>query len=138
MKTSIKLTVFFDGVFWCGLFENTYGEKYEVSKVVFGAEPKDSEIYQFILKNFYKVKFSDPLLIEEVKEKKINPKRQQRQIKKEVKNKEIGTKAQIAMKKQHESTKRTRRIFVKAKKEEEKKKKFELKQKKKKIKHRGH
>lgn len=141
MKTSIKLTVFFEGVFWVGVFEKADEEKYEVSKVVFGSEPKDYEVYEFILKNFYNLRFSNPLSInevEEVKERKINPKRLQREIKKETETKGIGTKAQLTMKLQYETSKMERKKVSKEDKEEEKNRKFELRQQKKLLKHRGH
>lgn len=141
MENSIKLTVFFEEAFWMGIFERVHGEKYEISKVVFGSEPKDYEVYEFILKNFYKLKFSNPISIEdfnEVKEKKINPKRLQREIKKETENRGIGTKAQQAMKLQHETYKIERKKLSKEQKEEEKKRQFNLRQQKKLMKHKGH
>lgn len=50
METEIsKLTVFFEKPFWVGVFERVEGEKLSVLKVTFGAEPKDYEIYAFIL-----------------------------------------------------------------------------------------
>lgn len=141
MKTNIKLTVFFEGVFWIGVFEKTDEEKYEVSKVVFGSEPKDYEVYEFILKSFYNLRFINSLSInevEEVKERKTNPKRLQREIKKETENKGIGTKAQLAMKLQYETSKTERKKVSREEKEEEKNRKFELRQQKKLMKHRGH
>ena len=62
----------------------------------------------------------------------------QRNIKKQLKNKEIGTKAQIAIKKQHEENKIERKKTNKEKREIEEMRKFELKKKKRKEKHRGH
>lgn len=141
MKTSIKLTVFFEGMFWVGVFERIQEEKYEVSRVVFGSEPKDYEVYEFMLKNFYNLKFTNAISldnIDEVKEKKINPKRLQREIKKETENKGIGTKAQLAMKLQYETIKVEKKIFSKEQKEEEKKRQFEIRQQKKLEKHKGH
>ncbi|WP_411681775.1 YjdF family protein [Clostridium thailandense] len=141
MKTSIKLTVFFEGMFWVGVFERIQEEKYEVSRVVFGSEPKDYEVYEFMMKNFYKLKFSNSILlgnIDEAKEKKINQKRLQRKIKKETENKGIGTKAQLAMKLQYERIKVEKKIFSKEQKEEEKKRQFEIRQQKKFEKHKGH
>ena len=38
---SEKLTVYFDDPFWVGVFEHTESGKLSVSKVTFGAEPKD-------------------------------------------------------------------------------------------------
>lgn len=140
MKVSIKLNVFFEGVFWVGVFEKTYEEKYEVSRVVFGAEPKDFEVYDFILREFYNLRFSNPISLEsaETNKKKINPKRYQREIKKEVENKGIGTKAQMAIKQQQEEGKLARKKSTKQEKEEAEQRKFELRQEKKSEKHRGH
>lgn len=138
MKTSIKLTVFFEGVFWVGVLERTYEEKYEVSRVVFGSEPKDYEIYDFMLKNFYKLRFSKSLSIGEVEDKKINPKRLQKEIKKETQSRGIGTKAQLAMKLQYEESKIIRNKVTKEEKEAQKERKFELKQEKKLKRHKGH
>lgn len=138
MEVSIKLTVFFEGVFWVGVFEKVSGEKYKVSKVMFGSEPKDCEVFDFVLKNFHNLKFSNSLLIDEVKDKKVNPKRLQRIIKKEAEKNGVGTKAQLAMKLQHETNKLERRKKSREKNEQEKDRQFELRQQKKKQKHKGH
>ncbi|GAA0734059.1 YjdF family protein [Clostridium oceanicum] len=138
MEVSSKITVLFEDPFWVGIFERSCNHKYEVSKVVFGSEPKDYEIYEFILNKFNSIKFSTPVSISYKKDKKINPKRLQRKIKKEVNNKGVGTKAQLAMKTQQESNKIIYKKISKEKKEEYKKRKFLLKQKKKREKHKGH
>jgi len=139
--TNIKLTVFFEEPFWVGVFQRSYSDTFYLSKVVFGAEPKDYEVYDFVLKNFDNLKFNKPLDINDVNkniDKKINSKRLQRKIKNETKNKGIGTKAQIAMKQQYEDLKLKIKKVSRAKKEDEKEKKFKLRQQKKLIKHRGH
>ena len=46
-----RLTVFFEEPFWIGVFERISEGKLSVCKVTFGAEPKDYEVYDFILKN---------------------------------------------------------------------------------------
>ena len=138
MEISIKLNVFFEGSFWVGIFEKAYDGKYEVSKVVFGSEPKDYEVFDFILKNFYNLRFSNPVWIEVVEKRRVNPKRYQREIKKEMENKGIGTKSQLAMQLQQEVNKTERKIASREEKEEEKQRKFELRQQKKNDKHRGH
>lgn len=139
MNTSIKLTVFFQGPFWVGVFEKTYGENYEISKVVFGSsEPKDYEIYDFVLRNFYTLRFSKSLFSHEIKEKRINPKKLQKEIKKETENRGIGTKAQLSMKLQYETLKLEKKKLSREEKDLEKERKFDLRQQKKLIKHRGH
>lgn len=52
-KVSGRLTVFFEEPFWIGVFERISERKLSVCKVTFGAEPKDCEIYDFVLKNYY-------------------------------------------------------------------------------------
>ncbi len=138
MEVSIKLNVVFKETFWIGIFEKVYGGEYEVSKVVFGAEPKDYEVYDFVLKNFYNLRFSNHLCIEIVEKRRVNPKRYQRKIKKELENRGIGTKAQLAMQLQHGDNKVARKVASRAEKEEEKQKKFNLRQQKKNEKRRGH
>lgn len=65
----------FENPFWIGLYERIDGDKYEVCKITFGAEPKDYEVYDFLLKNWHKLKFSPPVKTDKVEEHKINPKR---------------------------------------------------------------
>lgn len=140
MITTIKLTVFFSEPFWVGVFEVKSDDSYKICKVTFGTEPRDEEVYEFILKEFENLKFSNSTEILNNKSdvKKENPKRIQREIKKEVKNQGIGTKAQVALKKQYEENKLINKKNNKDIKNEMKERKFQLKQMKKKQKHRGH
>ena len=75
-----NLTILFDEPFWIGLYERTDGGRYEVCKITFGAEPKDCEVYEFLLKNWHKLKFSPPIRADATIERKVNPKRRQREI----------------------------------------------------------
>ena len=78
-KVSGKLTVFFEEPFWVGVFECISECKLSVCKVTFGAEPKDYEIYAFVLKNYYQLRFS-PAVATYVREASRNPKRIQREV----------------------------------------------------------
>ena len=91
-----KLTVFFDGLFWIGIYERIQDGKLEACKITFGAEPKDYEVYGFILKNWHKLRFSPPVDAGEKKEGKMNPKRMQRNVKKQLEAHGTGTKSQQA------------------------------------------
>ena len=135
-KVSGKLTVFFEEPFWVGVFERVSDGKLSVCKVTFGAEPKDYEIYDFILKNYYRLRFS-PAVATDVKEAGRNPKRVQREVRKQLQNTRIGTKLQQALKLQQEQLKTERRIVSREQREAEKQRQFELKQQKRKEKHRG-
>lgn len=135
---NIVLNVFYEDPFWVGVFEKTFEDNLEVAKVVFGKEPKDGEVYEFVLKKYNSIKFSSPIKDTNIKIKKVNPKKLQRKIKEQVQNCGIGTKAQNALKLEFENSKKQRKEKAKIRKEEAEQIKFQLKQQKKKNKKRGH
>ena len=135
-KVSVKLTVFFAEPFWIGVFERISEGKLSVCKITFGAEPKDYEVYAFILKNYDQLRFSQAVAAD-VKEAGRNPKRVQREVHKQVQNTGIGTKSQQALKLQQEQRKTERRTVSREQRETEKQRQFELKQQKRKEKHKG-
>ena len=137
MAVKSSVTILFENPFWIGLFERIDGDKYEVCKITFGAEPKDYEVYDFLLKNWHKLKFSPPVKTDKTIERKINPKRMQREINSQLENRGIGTKARQALKLQQEQGKLERKVKSREQKEAEKEQKFALQQEKKKAKHRG-
>lgn len=137
MAAKSSLTVLFEPPFWVGIYERIDDGKYEVCKITFGAEPKDYEVYDFLLKNWNKLKFSPSVKVDKVEELKVNPKRMQREINSQLKNKGIGTKAQQALKLQHEQTKIERKTQSREQREAEKERQYALRQEKKKLKQRG-
>ena len=132
-----KLTVFFEDPFWVGVFERIENRKLSVAKVTFGVEPKDYDVLEFINRNYYHLQFS-PAVETVVKDTKKNPKRAQRDAKKQTMETGIGTKSQQALKLQQEQNKLARKERSKKEREEESDRLFEMKQQKKKEKHRGH
>ena len=136
-KVSGKLTVYFEEPFWIGIFERIEDGKLSVAKVTFGAEPKDYEVQEFVQKYYFSLKFS-PAVDTVVKDIKRNPKRMQREAKKQMQEIGIGTKSQRALKLQQEQNKQERKLRSQEKKEAEKLRMFELKQQKKREKHKGH
>lgn len=135
-KTAVTLQVLYSDPFWVGIVERVSDGVMKVSKITFGPEPKDYEVYAFILEHYHRLKFS-PAVEYAAKERRMNPKRIQKEARKMIQNAGIGTKSQQALKLQHEAVKTERRIRSKAEKEEEKERMFELKQQKRKEKHRG-
>ncbi len=135
-KVHSSLTVIFEEPFWIGVFERYEDGKLSASKVTFGAEPKDYEVYEFILNHYYDLQFS-PAVAAAVKETKKNPKKMQREIKKSFGNIGIGTKSQQALKLQQEQNKQARKAKSHEQKLAEAERLFELKQQKKREKHRG-
>ena len=136
-RMSGKLTVFFEDPFWVGIFERTTDKKLSAAKVTFGAEPKDYEVLEFINRNYYHLQFS-PAVETIVKDTKKNPKRAQREAKKQTLETGIGTKSQQALKLQQEKNKQERKVRSREQREAENQRLFELKQMKKREKHKGH
>ena len=136
-KASGKLTVYFEEPFWVGVFERIEDGKLSVAKVTFGAEPKDYEVQEYIQKYYFSLKFS-PAVDTVVKDIKRNPKRMQREAKKQMQETGIGTKSQQALKLQQEQNEQERKVRSREKKEADELRMFELKQQKKREKHKGH
>ena len=92
---------------------------------------------EYVQKYYFSLKFS-PAVDTVVKDIKRNPKRMQREAKKQMQEIGIGTKSQQALKLQQEQNKQERKLRSQEKKEAEKLRMFELKQQKKREKHKGH
>ena len=135
-KTIQKLIVYYENPFWVGVIEQIKDGKLSVCKITFGAEPKDYEVLDFIQKNYYRLRFSPSVDIV-VKKESVNPKRLQREAKRQTLEKGIGTKSQQALQLQHEENKMIRKTVSKEQKEAKKQFLFELRQQKRKEKHRG-
>lgn len=135
-KVTGALHVFFEDPFWVGIFEKNVSGKLYVCRVVFGAEPKDYDVYRFILSRYDQLIFS-PAVEADRKLLAVNPKRRQRQIGKEMKRQGAGTKAQQALKLQQEQKKTEKSLLKKEQRTAEQKRIFQLHRQKKKEKHRG-
>ena len=135
-RVTVKLTVFFEHPFWVGVFERVEENRCSVCRVVFFSQPKDKEVYEFFLKQYSHLRFSKDEAVE-VKREKANPKRVQREARKQSQQIGISSKSQMALQQQREEMKLERRVESKQQRELEKKRKFQLKQEKRKQKHRG-
>ena len=136
-KVSLVLTVFFEEPVWVGVFETTERGKLSAARVVFGAEPKDCEVLEYFLKHYKDLRFSPAVTAASAKAVH-NPKRMQREARKQTSGSGIGTKSQQAIKLQQEQNKLTRKTRSREQKEAEKERQFELRQLKKSEKHKGH
>ena len=125
-KVSGKLTVYFEVPFWVGVFERVRDGKLSVAKVTFGTEPKDYEVQEYIQKCYFSLKFS-PAVDTVVKDIKRNPKRMQREAKRQMQETGIGTKSQQALKLQQEQNKQEHKARRREKKKAEELRMFELK-----------
>lgn len=138
MQIQTKLTVFFDNPFWVGVFERTVGDSLEACRIVFGAEPKDHEVYARLLREANTLNYSPPVKAKECPPKRANPKRLQREAGHLTEDTGVGTKAQEALKAQYEMNKKAHKTESRAEKEEKERRLFEMRQAKKREKRKGH
>ncbi len=94
----ITLTVYFDDPFWVGVLQRDNGEILEAARLVFGAEPKDYEVYGLLLNSYDTLRFSPPVDGDNRVDKALNPKRMQRAVTRQLQKNGVGTKAQQALK----------------------------------------
>jgi len=132
-----RLTVRFEAPFWICLYERGGGGRYEACKITFGAEPKDQEVYAFLLANWRSLEFSPPIAAEGPRERKVSPKRARREARRQTRPAAIGTKAQQALALQREQGKEARTRRTREQREAEEAQKFAIRQEKRKQKHRG-
>jgi len=130
------LTVLFEEPFWVGVFERSENGRLSVAKVTFGAEPKDKEVLEFVLKHYFSLKFS-PTVAAVHRQTALNPKRMQRQVNRVLHSSGIGTASQEAMKLLMQQNKLQRKAVSHERKLEQEQRMFDLKQQKKKEKHKG-
>lgn len=131
------MTVFFEKPFWVGVFERSINGKLSTCKIVFGPEPKDYDVYAYVLTAWYNLEFEKPTEFEPKEYVQKNPKRVKREISKQLQSRGISTKAQIAIQKDREQNKAARKKRQHVEKEAKKEYAFELKQNKQKEKRRG-
>ena len=132
-----RLTVLFEAPFWVGIFERIEGNTLSVCKVTFGAEPKDYEVWEYVLRSYTGLKFS-PEVETARKRAAGDPKRRRREAERLMRGAGIGTKSQQALAAAREETKTERRARSRAEQEAEKQRRFDLRQQKRREKHKGH
>ena len=141
METRIKVTVCPENALWVGIFERADDQGLSAARIIFGKEPSDPELYEWLLANFNQLNFSAPQQFKLIIKRK-NPKRMLREVKKELEKTVITGKkesfAQEAIRLELEKKKKLRKLKSKAEKEAEDAQRFQLRQEKKKQKKRGH
>lgn len=137
---TIKATIFLDKRFWVGTFERTDKEGYAVARHIFGAEPSDTEVHEFILNHYHELKFGEAKNIT-IQIQRMNPKRVQREVRREMarmkETSKPSTLAQDYMREEIEKKKKVKKSINSAEKQARKDEQFSIKQEKRKEKHRG-
>ena len=130
-----RITVCFEAPFWVCLFEREWKGWLEVSRIVFGAEPRDQEIYAWLLEHWQELRFS-PQVKEAVRERRSNTRRRREAVA-ALQARGTGTKAQQALQLQREQEIQERREKRRRRDQAEEEHRFQLRREKKKAKHRG-
>lgn len=133
-----RITVYFEAPFWVGVYEREWDGRLQVCKITFGAEPKDYEVYSCLLQHWHTLVFSPSAEGSAFSQTIANPKRRQREIKKQLAAQGAGTKAQQALQMQREAGKAARQKQTREQKQQRKEQQYALRQQKKKKKQKGH
>lgn len=134
-----QCTILFEEPFWVAVFERHDERGYAVARTVFGAEPTDGELAQYILSHYHRLRFSQPSATAGAPtEKSSNFKRAQRRAKKMAGQQGVSTKAQAALQLELERHKKERQECSKAERDAAADRKFKLRQARKKEKKQGH
>ncbi|MDQ0086651.1 hypothetical protein J2T12_000045 [Paenibacillus anaericanus] len=137
----MKLTVYFEGQYWVGVVEVTVEGKLKAYRHIFGAEPKDPEILEFV--NFRLLSVINGITqavgVENVMNStgRINPKRLARLAARETSARGVSSFAQEALRQEYEQRKKEKQVKSKEERESMEDFKRELKVQKAKEKHRG-
>ena len=132
-----SLTVFFDSPFWVGVYQRCTGSRIEAARVVFGAEPKDAEVYAYFLEHWGSLRFSPAVEQNKQLKRAANPKRMQREVHRQLSQAGVGTKAQQALQLMREQQAAGRKSARRERRQQRKQEQFDLRQLKKKRKHKG-
>ncbi|MEK4030922.1 YjdF family protein [Pseudobacillus sp. FSL P4-0506] len=136
----MKLTISYNGQFYVGIIEVVSQNTLKAYRYIFGAEPKEQEIMDFVNKDllrFIERHDQKGITIQQDAPRKVNPKRLQRMVAKEMKQSGISTKAQEAIKEEYAQRKKEKSGKIKQIKDELKQFKRDLKIQKAKNKHKG-
>ncbi|MCI8423569.1 MAG: YjdF family protein [Lawsonibacter sp.] len=131
-----SFTVTFQSPFWVGLAERWGEEGYQAARVVFGPEPTDPQVYQWLEREWCQLPFTAPAAGESPKPDSVSPKRRQREAPRALSR--TSTQSQAALSRQREADGLARQTRRRDEKREAEEQKFRLRQEKKREKKRGH
>lgn len=91
-----RLTVFFEEPFWVGVFEQETDGVMRAARVVFGAQPTDAEVFEFVLRHADRLRYRPPVE-GRLSRETANPKKRRREAARETGQRGIGTRSQQAL-----------------------------------------
>ena len=141
MKT--ESTLYFDGRFWVVVIERHEEGRVRAVRIVFGAQPSDAELYEFLLAHASALtrRLDEAAAVPvgpERQPKRPNPKRAQRQASRLARQARPSTASQAAIHADRERSAQRRAADAKQKKREAADERHRLKREKAKARHCGH
>jgi len=136
-RNASSFTVLFQPPFWAGIAERWDESGYSAARVVFGAEPTDAQLYEWLEKEWHRLRFSPAAEGERPVTERKNPKRAQREARAATQARGVSTRAQEALSRQREREGLARKREAKGAREREQREKYLLRQQKKREKKRG-
>lgn len=137
ISVSSTLTLYHDGQFWIGIVEHVEDGTVSAARIVFGAEPSDEEVLEFVIGKWGSMRFVGG--VEARPEKRsANPKRRQREASKQLSKRGTSTKTQAALSRARDELKEESRANRVQRKREEEAERFSKRMAKKKEKRKGH
>ncbi|EIT84737.1 hypothetical protein A374_13635 [Fictibacillus macauensis ZFHKF-1] len=135
----MKFTVYYEKPYWIGVLEYYDEQRFTVKKHIFGAEPKDKEVWDFTLYTLPELlnESAVGMPLQPTLQKRVSPKRLSRLAAKESRGKGIQTYAQEALNVALNQRKKERQVVSREQKAAHAAYKRQLKIAKKKEKHRG-
>ncbi|MFI6446772.1 YjdF family protein [Kitasatospora sp. NPDC050543] len=142
--TSVSFTVCFDAPFWVGVLEVAEAGEVRATRVVFGSEPTDAELFQFLLRHggalLERAHANPPVTAPERRTARPNPKRAVRLAAREaarVAEGRRGTAAQEAVRLETEQRKSRGAADARRREQAEAERRYALKRAKSKLRKRG-
>ena len=142
MSVSAQFTVYFEGPFWVGVLESEEDGRLVVARHVFGAEPSNAELLQFMLYRFHLVKRCRSAATAARRgaravERLPNPKRAIREARREMSH-PVSSRAQAALSTALAASKAERAVKSRDEERAAARRRFELRSEKRAEKRRGH
>jgi hypothetical protein len=136
----MRLTILFDAPYWIAVLEVERENILYAARYIFGAEPSDQEVYEFVQRDLLalQTRMTAGVAVTEAQYRHVNPKRVQREIRRQLAQPAISTKAQDAMRLQIEQNKHNAVQKSRLERKAQRDRKRELSREKAKAQHRGH
>lgn len=113
-----RLTVFFEEPFWVGVFEQETDGVIRAARVVFGAQPTDAEVFEFVLRHADRLRYGPPVE-GRLSRETANPKKRRREAARETGQRGIGTRSQQALQLAREQNRLEKRESSRARRQAE-------------------